>query len=1214
MGWIQDLVNPQTRKWEEFYRNRWQHDNVVRSTHGVNCTGGCSWAVFVKDGIITWEMQQTDYPLLSPDLPPYEPRGCQRGISSSWYVYSPIRVKYPYMRGALLDFWREAKKSNSNLVEAWGSIVENEEKRKRYQTARGKGGFRRIEWEEALEMVSAASLYTAKKWGPDRVFGFSPIPAMSYLSYGAGSRFLQLFGGVNMSFYDWYADLPNAFPEMWGDQTDVCESADWFNSKYIIAMGSNPNMTRTPDVHFISEARHNGTKFVVIAPDFSQVAKYADWWIPIQAGQDTALWMAVNHVILKEFYVDKQVPYFLNYLKQYTDTPFLIELVKNGKGYQAGRLVRAKDVTRYKDVENGDWKFLVYDQTSNQPRMPKGAVGDRWSKEKGKWNIKMEDGLDNSQLNPALSFINSHDEVLQLESFEFGTEISALRGVPVKYIETSKGKIAVATVFDLLMAQFGVGRGLPGDYPKNYDEDKAYTPAWQERFTGIGRETVTRLAREFAANAEATEGRSMVIIGASINHWYNNNQSYRAPITALILCGCPGRNGGGMNHYVGQEKLTLVAPWSSMAFALDWVKPPRRQQSPTWHYVNSDQWRYEGDFTEYASVPKDAKWAKGHAMDLETMSVRLGWMPYYPQFHKNSLDIVKEAESAGKKSDQDIVNHIVSQIKSNSLKFSVEDPDAQENWPRVWMIWRGNAIQSSAKGHEFFLRHYLGTHDNIIAEECAKGKTKTVTFREPAPRGKMDLVVDINFRMDSSALYSDIVLPTAFWYEKNDLNTTDLHSFVHPLGQAVPPVWESKTDWEIFKSFAKKISELAQQVFPNSVKDVVSMPLMHDTPDELAQKDVLDWRAGECEAIPGKTMPHLKIVERDYVNLYNKFISFGPNVREDGINGNGVPIPIKEFYDELLKNPVGGSPDPRHMRCVEWGGKKYPSLEDALDAANILLYLAPETNGEVSYTAFKHEEERVGLPLADLAEKNRSVRMNFLDITRQIRRTLTSPCWTGIVNDGRAYAAWCINTERFVPWRTLTGRQQLYIDHPYYIDFGEHLPTYKPKLDPKKTRDIVLSQVDDKCLVLNYITPHGKWNIHSTYKDNHRMLSLSRGMDPIWINDKDAEKVGLKDNDWVEVYNDNGVVVTRVAVSARIQPGICLYYHAVERTIYIPKSQIRGKKRAGGHNSLTRTRINPLLLAGGQGQFTYGFNYWGPIGIFTRDTYCVVKKLEKLEW
>ncbi|MEK7777899.1 MAG: nitrate reductase subunit alpha, partial [Chloroflexota bacterium] len=908
MGWIQDMVKPKERKWEEFYRNRWQHDNVIRSTHGVNCTGGCSWAVYVKDGIITWEMQQTDYPLLEPGLPPYEPRGCQRGISASWYVYSPIRVKYPYARGALLDLWRTARTTHQDPVEAWGSIVSDEAKRTRFQSARGKGGFRRTTWDEVKEIVAASCLYTAKKWGPDRVFGFSPIPAMSYMSYAAGSRFLQLFGGVNMSFYDWYADLPNAFPEVWGDQTDVCESADWYNSKYVVSMGANLSMTRTPDVHFISEARHNGTKFVVISPDFSQVAKYSDWWIPVQSGQDTALWMAVNHVILKEFHADRQVPYFVDYLKRYTDTPFLVKLESDGDSYRPGQLLRANRLERYGNMENGDWKMLVYDQTTSEPRMPKGQVGFRWGEEKGKWNLKMEDGLDDSPIDPVLTFLGQQDEVVQVTFREFANGKTLSRGVPAKRVQTNEGPVLVTTAFDLLMAQFGVGRGLPGDYPQNYDDIAPYTPAWQEQFTGIGRDTVMRLAREFAANAEATEGRSMIIIGASINHWYNNNLSYRAPIMALILCGCCGRNGGGMNHYVGQEKLTLVAPWSTMAFATDWVKPPRRQQSPTWHYVNSDQWRYEGDFTEYAAVPPDAKWAKGHAMDLEAKAVRMGWMPYYPQFNRNSLDVAQEAEQSGAKNEQEIVNRTVEQIKSKQLRLAVDDPDAAENWPRVWIIWRGNAMASSAKGAEFFQRHYLGTHDSAVAEERAKDKVKTVQFREPAPRGKMDLVVDINFRMDSSALYSDIVLPTAFWYEKNDLNTTDLHSFVHPLGQAVPPVWESKSDWDIFKSLAKKVSELSATVFPQPVKDLVATPLMHDTPDELSQSEVLDWAEGECEPVPGKTMPHLRVVERDYANLYNRFISFGRLPRQDGISGNGVNIPIREFYDKLLDSPVGGTP------------------------------------------------------------------------------------------------------------------------------------------------------------------------------------------------------------------------------------------------------------------------------------------------------------------
>lgn len=263
MSWIKDLISPQTRKWEEFYRNRFQHDRIVRSTHGVNCTGGCSWQVHVKDGIVVWETQQLDYPLLEGSLPPYEPRGCQRGISFSWYLYSPLRIKYPLIRGALIDAFREEKLKTGDALTAWENLQNNKEKRKAYQTARGKGGFRRATWDEVLEIIGAANIYTAKKYGPDRVIGFSPIPAMSMLSYAAGSRFLQLFGGVNLSFYDWYCDLPNAFPEIWGEQTDVCESADWYNSKMIAVMGANLNMTRTPDVHFFAESRHNGTKTIV---------------------------------------------------------------------------------------------------------------------------------------------------------------------------------------------------------------------------------------------------------------------------------------------------------------------------------------------------------------------------------------------------------------------------------------------------------------------------------------------------------------------------------------------------------------------------------------------------------------------------------------------------------------------------------------------------------------------------------------------------------------------------------------------------------------------------------------------------------------------------------------------------------------------------------------------------------------------------------------
>jgi nitrate reductase alpha subunit len=106
------------RAGDVFYRDRWSHDKVVRSTHGVNCTGSCSWKIYVRDGIITWEAQQTDYPSVGPDRPEYEPRGCPRGAAFSWYTYSPTRVRYPYARGVLLEMYREAKQRLGDPAQA----------------------------------------------------------------------------------------------------------------------------------------------------------------------------------------------------------------------------------------------------------------------------------------------------------------------------------------------------------------------------------------------------------------------------------------------------------------------------------------------------------------------------------------------------------------------------------------------------------------------------------------------------------------------------------------------------------------------------------------------------------------------------------------------------------------------------------------------------------------------------------------------------------------------------------------------------------------------------------------------------------------------------------------------------------------------------------------------------------------------------------------
>jgi len=1184
---IKDDRSPAGREWEEFYRNRWQYDKVVRSTHGVNCTGGCSWMVHVKDGIVGWELQANDYPQFNAAIPNHEPRGCTRGISFSWYQYSPMRVKHPYMRGVLLDLWRDARSRYDDPVDAWASIVENPDARASYTGQRGMGGLRRASWDDAAELIAASTLYTAKRYGPDRVVGFSPIPAMSMISYAAGTRFLQLFGGVALSFYDWYCDLPPASPQVWGEQTDVNESADWYNASYIVLCGSNVPMTRTPDAHYLTEARYRGAKVVVMSPDYSMASKFADTWLPVEQGHDGAFWMAVNHVLLKEFYVDRQVPFFQDYAGKYTDLPFLVKLTEKDGAWRQGELLRAAEIVRGASIDHADWTLCVADR-DGEVRIPHGSLGSRWSKEAGKWNLDMKDMVDGGDIDCALTFLGQETRAVR---FTFEADGEVVREVPVRRIMTTEGEVTVATVFDLLMAQFGVSRGLGGDYPTDYASDKPFTPKWQEKYTGIAAETLIAMAREWGENGEKSGGRNMIIAGAGINHWYHNDLIYRAAITALILTGSVGRNGAGLAHYVGQEKVVPLAPWTSVAMAQDWVKGSRLQNTPSFWYIHSDQWRYDRSFVDYFK-PETGEKMPLHAADMNAKAVRLGWLPFSPHFTDSTLRLVAQAKAAGATTDDEIRAWLIERLKSGETRFAIEDPDGEGNSPKVWFIWRGNAISASAKGHEFFLKHVIGAPNAACtAREAARGAVNDVVWHDKAPEGKMDLVVDLNFRMDTSTMYSDIVLPAATWYEKSDLNTTDMHSFVNCLDAAVPPSWDSRSDWQIFQSIARKVSELAPRHFPEPVKDILAVPLLHDTPGEIAQRRVKDWKLGECEPVPGKTMPNLPIVERDYVNLYNRFSSLGPGIGH--LHAHGVAWEADDVHAKLL----------REMPTRSWNGEKFIDLADEKTVADVLLAFAPETNGELAWRAYRNLEERVGKPLAQIAEGNRDFRMTWEEITQKPRRFISTPVWSGLVSDERPYAPFTLNVEHGVPWRTLSGRQSLYLDHPYYGEFHEGLPTFKGKLPPA-----VLDETEGETgLILNFLTPHGKWSIHSTYSDNLRMLTLSRGGQAIWLNHEDAAGAGIEDNEAIEVFNANGVVVCRSIVSSRIPRGAAVMYHAPERTLNIQKSRKSGK-RGGVHNSLSRIRLKPTLMLGGYAQASYYFNYWGPTGV-NRDCYVVVRKL-----
>ena len=745
--------------------------------------------------------------------------------------------------------YREARERLGDPVDAWASIVEDPVKAKAYKSRRGKGGFMRASWDEVTELVAAAHVYTTKEYGPDRVIGFSPIPAMSMVSYAAGTRFLSLMGGVSLSFYDWYADLPPASPQVWGDQTDVPESADWWDAGYLMMWGSNIPQTRTPDAHFMTEARYRGQKVIAISPDYAGNTKFADEWLPATAGSDAALAMSMGHVILKEFFVDRQSEYFTEYGKKFTDLPFLVELEDHGDGTcRGGAMLRSDAIGD--EGENSDWKTVLIDSKTNaagtSPTARSGTAGAKRAWASGTSTSKAS--------SRPLSLMDSHDELVQVTMPRFdGGETEGgttmVRGVPARRIG---GKL-VTTVYDLALAQYGVKRdGLPGEWPTGYDDaSQPHTPAWQVEHTGVDRRClrarrarVRRERREDQGSLDDRHGRRnqpLVPLRPDLPGDALAGPVLRLPGSQRRRLGPLRRPGKSKaDHRLADPRFRArLEPSAAPAGRHPVLVPGQRPVEVR------DLWRRG----VHLARPAPASSARSTPPTATPRPCASGWTPAAPAFNRNPLDIADEAKAAGK----DPVEYTVEELKSGRLKYACEDPDDPANFPRVLNLWRANLIGSSSKGQEYFLKHLLGVPDSGIRsdESAPENRPEDVEWHEDAPEGKLDLFTTIDFRMNGSCIYSDVVLPAATWYEKHDISSTDMHPFVHPFNEAVPPPWEAKTDWKIFNLIAEKFSELAKDHLGTRT-DMVSAPLLHDTPEELAQPGglVKDWRKGECEADP----------------------------------------------------------------------------------------------------------------------------------------------------------------------------------------------------------------------------------------------------------------------------------------------------------------------------------------------------------------------------
>lgn len=290
-----------------------------------------------------------------------------------------------------------------------------------------------------------------------------------------------------------------------------------------------------------------------------------------------------------------------------------------------------------------------------------------------------------------------------------------------------------------------------------------------------------------------------------------------------------------------------------------------------------------------------------------------------------------------------------------------------------------------------------------------------------------------------------------------------------------------------------------------------------------------------------------------------------------------------------------------------------PSLAKDTHAAEAILALSGTTNGRLAVEGFEALQRRTGTELVDLAAENEGKRITFADTQSRPMPVNTSPEWSGSGDRWQALLA-VHHQHRAAQALAHAHRAPALLSRPRLDGRdGEQLPTFRPPLDMTALFDEPAVGDTSGGITVRYLTPHSKWSIHSAYQDNLYMLTLSRGGQAIWMSDVDAAKIGVKDNDWIECTNRNGVVNARAIVSHRMPEGLVFMYHAQDKAVDVPRTEKTGK-RGGIHNALTRIMIKPTHLIGGYAQQSFALNYHGPTGNQRDEVTTIRRRSQEVEY
>ena len=387
------------------------------------------------------------------------------------------------------------------------------------------------------------------------------------------------------------------------------------------------------------------------------------------------------------------------------------------------------------------------------------------------------------------------------------------------------------------------------------------------------RDHIIHVAREFATNAEKTNGRSMVILGAGLNHWYHMDMTYRGIINMLVLCGCVGQSGGGWSHYVGQEKLRPQTGWVPVAFGLDWSRPPRHMNGTSFFYAHTDQWRYETlKVSEILSpTAPDGDWS-GSMIDYNVRAERMGWLPSAPQLQAEPAD---HRRAARRRPGLEPKDYVAKALKSGELKMSCDDPDDPANWPRNMFVWRSNLLGSSGKGHEYFLKHLLGTSNGVLGKDLgAEGREKPqeVSVARQGAGRKTRPAGDAGFpHVHHLRLFRHRAADGHLVREERSQHVR--HAPVHPPAdrRGGPGLGIAHRLGHLQGHRAGVLGGLAGSAGPRNRRRADADAARHAGRTGAALRGRATGNATAPIPVPGRTMPSVAVVERDYPNLYAKF-------------------------------------------------------------------------------------------------------------------------------------------------------------------------------------------------------------------------------------------------------------------------------------------------------------------------------------------------------